>query len=421
MRYTHSESNLPPSFHQSGPSRLEIRDGGGVVSLFGLPFLAAGIFLILAGLKVIPFENADEVPGWLYTALVFGGMIFASVGGGIAFGRTWIVIEKAQGMIERRKGLLIPMRRDSINLREYQTVALTLETGDSDSPDQYPVVLASSTAGALKIVNGRDFATAYHQAVYLADFLQLPMEDRSTDHTRRLMPSEFRATMRDRLRREEVTPGHTDKPADVRSTVELTGSELQVTVPAKPFKLWRVLHVLAPMGFGFFLLLSLEDILDGSDTPDPVLWGMYGLLLLLLVIIPASSIIAALLRARLSYSRLTISAHELVIAERGIVRTRTQRVALADILDIDYHTMQHRRENASDAARRRADNRHPGMATDRELPPMVDKFLTWASKHMTSNGIIFKTRQGLLTFGAGLTEDEVAYLHGVIRDWLREH
>ena len=45
------------------PDRLQIRDGGGCMAAFGLPFFAAGIFLILAITGVIPMTNAGDCGG----------------------------------------------------------------------------------------------------------------------------------------------------------------------------------------------------------------------------------------------------------------------------------------------------------------------------------------------------------------------
>jgi hypothetical protein len=42
------------------PDRLQIRDGGGCLSFFGLPFFAAGVFLasIAAGVVLADFSRA---------------------------------------------------------------------------------------------------------------------------------------------------------------------------------------------------------------------------------------------------------------------------------------------------------------------------------------------------------------------------
>jgi hypothetical protein len=43
------------------PDRLQIREGGGCLSAFGLPFFGAGIFMMLSGLGIVPMSNDGEV------------------------------------------------------------------------------------------------------------------------------------------------------------------------------------------------------------------------------------------------------------------------------------------------------------------------------------------------------------------------
>jgi hypothetical protein len=48
------------SFRHLEPDRIQIRQGGGVLAIFGLPFFAAGVFMLLTTLSVIKMSNADE-------------------------------------------------------------------------------------------------------------------------------------------------------------------------------------------------------------------------------------------------------------------------------------------------------------------------------------------------------------------------
>ena len=47
------------SFVQTADHLLEMKTGGGCMSLFGLPFFGAGLFMLLITLRVIPLSNAD--------------------------------------------------------------------------------------------------------------------------------------------------------------------------------------------------------------------------------------------------------------------------------------------------------------------------------------------------------------------------
>ena len=69
---------------------LEIRSGGGCISIFGLPFLLAGLFVMQIPLGIIPMKGP---PGELPSIFVvlFGSM-FAAVGACLVFGRSGIIM-----------------------------------------------------------------------------------------------------------------------------------------------------------------------------------------------------------------------------------------------------------------------------------------------------------------------------------------
>src|SRR5687768_10525559 len=87
------------------PDRLQIQEGGGCLSAFGFPFFGAGIFLFLILLGVVPVSNADVMPWWAWPALVLMAIAFTAVGGGLAFGRSWTTIDRAQREVVKQWGL----------------------------------------------------------------------------------------------------------------------------------------------------------------------------------------------------------------------------------------------------------------------------------------------------------------------------
>jgi len=96
----------PQPFKRRSADILEIKQGGGCLSLFGLPFLAGGIFLMSAGLGIVRFSNPEEIPAWGYLLLILFGAVFSSVGGALVFGRTWLRIDRSNESITKMKGLL---------------------------------------------------------------------------------------------------------------------------------------------------------------------------------------------------------------------------------------------------------------------------------------------------------------------------
>ena len=48
-------------FRHVGPDRIQSRQGGGVLGIFGLPFFAAGVFMLLTVSGFIELKNSDTV------------------------------------------------------------------------------------------------------------------------------------------------------------------------------------------------------------------------------------------------------------------------------------------------------------------------------------------------------------------------
>jgi hypothetical protein len=112
----------------------------------------------------------------------------------------------------------------------------------------------------------------------------------------------------------------------------------------------------------------------------------------------------------------TVSTQELRVQERGIFRTRTvAMLSASEILDVDYST----KESMMTSARRSAEAE---TATMRKIPsssatagPNTEWVFGVLSWFLKGKGIVVKTRKGLTTFGEGLADDEIQYLHAIVR------
>ncbi len=135
------------SLTEEGPDRLRIRSGGGCLSIFGIPFFAAGVLVCLIPLGVLVPENADELPWWTWPLMLAMGLAFVAVGGHLVFGRRWISIDRTRGIVAREWGLLVPLKSEELSLQSYSAVVLRFDAGDSDTPDRYPIVLPGSGRG----------------------------------------------------------------------------------------------------------------------------------------------------------------------------------------------------------------------------------------------------------------------------------
>ena len=123
----------PAPLRRTSPFTLELKEGGGCMAVFGLPFFLAGVFLALTTMGVIPMKNAPDQP-WTPLLTGFMSLVFLGVGGGLVFGRQWITLDVSRGSVVLRRGLLIPIQTQERRLTEFHAVVIGFTAGDSDSP-----------------------------------------------------------------------------------------------------------------------------------------------------------------------------------------------------------------------------------------------------------------------------------------------
>src|SRR5437867_4251573 len=109
------------------PGHLEIREGGGCLTLFGLPFLATGIVMLLASFGIVTMRS-DGQPVTQAT-MVLLGVLFTLVGGVLAFGRAVTAIDVGQNVITKQWRILVPVRTWNYQLGDYTTVTLAFVRG----------------------------------------------------------------------------------------------------------------------------------------------------------------------------------------------------------------------------------------------------------------------------------------------------
>jgi hypothetical protein len=199
------------------------------------------------------------------------------------------------------------------------------------------------------------------------------------------------------------------------SEISDEGGSVRITIPMPP------LNPLVIVG-GFFpavVAMSMLAWLGLFSSPRPLTLPeriFFAVLFFGFALLPAVSAIARWVRSRVGRTIVTVSTEELRVQERGIFRTRTvAALSASEILDVDFST----KESMLTSARRSAEAE---TATMRKVPsssaaagPNTEWVFGILSKFLQGKGIIVKTRKGLTTFGEGLADDEIQYLHAVVR------
>ena len=102
------------------------------------------------------------------------------------------------------------------------------------------------------------------------------------------------------------------------------------------------------------------------------------------------------LKSRLGRTTIEISIEGIRIQERGAWKTKAVALISApEIMDIDYGT-------------------GPTLPESSVVGERTERVLASLRRFMRGRGITIKTRQGLTTFGKGLADEEIRYLHSVV-------
>jgi len=403
-------------FNKFEPDQLRLKEGGGCLSLFGLPFFFAGIFVALIGLGVIPVENASELTYWLRFIILIMGLIFTCVGGILVFGRRWIIIDISKGVILKQWGLVVPMKQKEINLYMYDAVLIKLKTGDSDSADTYSVELrAKDGSKPFDLYNSANYGDSHEQAMIVAEFLKLPVNDNSTEHEVVIDSHLPEKLSIDRSFERQEDPVSVPQPPVMQSMVEETANETSITIPEKRFGLFKIIKYFPPVLVLIFILPQVASFFHDTDTPDIVKYIFIGIGILIFGLIPFFGFMISIIRAGKSSKVMIVKADGIQFEYRGIFNTKRKIVSITDVLGLDYSTtdtiMESVRKKPLETARGDLNIDYSSIGYDGKTP----KWVQIIKKFVKSRGIIIKSREGIITFGEGLPDEEVVYLYNIVK------
>lgn len=384
------------------------------MALFGLPFFGAGVFLFLTVIGTVPVQNADRLPPWAWLVLTLMAVLFTAVGATLVLGRSWVTLDLAQRAVLRQQGLLVPLREQRFPLGDYTAVTLGFIEGDSDTADRFPVGLKARSGTDLSLRSFTNYAESRAVAAAVARHLQFDIEDASTEHPVRRTAADAERPLYERRDRDA---DDAPRPATMLSRVSHENTTIRIEIPHRRVHALAAAFGLIPTGIAIWFGLSLVDFFKATRTPEPVAWMFLGFLTLFFVILPAGLTLRRWLRSRRGARIVLASAQGIEVQERGAWRMKTiVSHAAQDILDVDFGT----RETAVASARRAAEHRvretSPGATP--AIGPRTQRIMDVLSSFATSRGIVIKTRQGITAVGGELPDDEVRYLHSLIRQAL---
>ncbi|MHC4201125.1 MAG: hypothetical protein ACYSU0_14125 [Planctomycetota bacterium] len=397
------------STYRGDPDRYVVKRGGGCLMLFGLPFFAAGVAVMVLGvLGKMTSESGGPPP--LVIIIPFG-LIFASVGAGLMFGRAGIVIDKRSGTVTKWWGLLVPFKRTTFPVEKIRAVTITSEVRRSKNSTYtvYPVRLIGP-AEPLNVEEPRDSDRARRRAEELAKFLDLGVEDSSSGKKVVREAGTLDESLRDRYRREGRPRERPGEPAGCRIVSGASGSEATFDIPPKGFAAVEVIGMVIGAIFAFVPLI-IGGVLLGESGPKDIekAWPFLifvGLFMLVWMGIPFAMIVTTIKKAR-ARERLSVSPRELRLDRKTFFGTKTTIIPADELEELDLGSPGSERFPPMSAGVGKLTSGSAGTRIRMGNHPLASLF--------GLKGVVkARSDRVTLTFGAGLGPEELKWLRDVV-------
>ena len=394
------------------PDVIEKKTGGGCLMLFGLPFFAAGMFVILGALGIVTVDMDEGTPPIFF---VLFGSVFAAVGAGLMFGRGGTKIDRRTMRITRWWGLLVPMKSTEYGLDVYDTVALSRERRKSgkSSVTVYPVKLRGASAEEeIEITAPQNYQEARKEAEELSKFLSAPLEDNSTGKSVKRDVDELDKSYRDKVWDEGGPEFAVSAPPNMRSIIRDTGGSVTIEIPPAPLHPLHLLPVLPALIFAsvvaYFFLPGLGKNFGGGN--GELIFSLFiGVFFIAVPIL--LSLTQAVRKARMS-QHITADPHSLRVRTKGPGQKKDVTIPCAELEEMELVTADDRMKSALDDPRFEKD-----PASKMRMQRMADPNST-AGKLMRMSGktaIVARSDTESVSIGQGLPLDELKYLHYILQ------
>ena len=369
-----------------------------------MPFLLAGFFLFLGAIGVLPSQAKDEGKWAPLLTMGLMSLAFLAFGSGLVFSRRSLKLDLTRRSLTRQR-LPVPIHIEMRLLSDFSAVVLAYDPGDSDSPVRYPVRFQAIQGPEFVVSTDTKFGDSLMKAEFLSKALRLPFVDATTDHRTVIAPERVGEALKERLQSVNAGAEQVARPHDLRS--EVTMAVGQTTI------VFFGVNIVPPVCLAFgpvTALLFVMPVLSRRLSRGAPTGTGSAILTFLVLLVGAPALIWWFNRTFSHWIRrttVTASPAGLAIEEKHFLRSSRTNVPGSDILDVDCRSVESAWQSAKTVF-------VDSMLLSQSMP-QAQWIFTVLKKLVPSQGIIVKSRQGLITFGEGLPEVELRYLLWILR------
>ena len=344
------------------------------MALFGLPFFLVGIGVIFSPLFDVAWSGG-KTPPILFTTLF--GTVFATIGGGLIFGRTASVFNKGTGTFLETWGLLsFALKTDRYRIDEISHIEVTREIRRSDKSAYtvYPVYLILNGNSDTKVNLGEDRSFEQSRSLYesVSKFLEVDVHDKSWGSLDVRKAGTLDQSISELKETERVSKSRLMKSTE---TPIASGVRFEIPAPRPGLMEYGALIVTAifwTIAFGSFGVRVLSDTNEG-----PLTFRIFASIFILLFFGgPLVPLFLAFNRALTRYV-IEITRSKMNIASYGLLRTVRMELDIKEIEELKVSREQYR------------------------------------------DLLVARTDSGSFTFGLGLSKEELAYIKSKILQTVR--
>jgi hypothetical protein len=403
------------------PDILQTRRGGGLLMIFGLPFLLTGLFVI--GFSFWSPPGGGGPP--LLVTVIFGS-IFTALGTGLVFGRSGMIINRRKRSVVRWSGLLVPMKKTiyPLDYHDRITIRKELRSGEKQTYYAYPIVLQGSHGAGEGIIfdEPTDYPQARRTAEEITAFLKMPLVDTTSGREVIREPDRLDESIRQRARRTKEKVEALHPPSHMRARVQEVSGALIIEIPPQRltpehYKRMGILMVIGAVAAGVVFGVNNLRHLNAHDL---LVYAPIGIFVLLF----ASRTI---LRQTRESCRIEASRDMLRVEQRTSNRRTVTEIPVDELEDFvmgDANLpagVSKTPDGRYQAEGVRAHPRNSGGYSGHQVMAGT-KLLAKLSLIIRPPGpsITATSDQATVNFGQGLREDELHYLYALIKKKITE-
>ena len=392
---------------------IERKSGGGCLMLFGLPFFLVGMYILLGAFDVLPIGMDPNQPRIFFVGF---GVIFASVGAALIFGRSGLTIDKTTNRLIKWWGLGVPMKTKEYNLSLYSRVTIGRDRRKSGKSSRtvYPVRLQGSGGfGTIEYAASSDYQEARRIGEELAQFLEVNLEDSSSGKRIIRRPEALDESLRDMFQRTEEKPEMLDMPYTMRSQIHKEDRSVRIEIPPLGFKMVHLLHMVPGLIFATCVLLFFLRPFLSLPAPDLVRLIFSTVILVFFVFAPIGVSFGYILGKAYRSCRITASPGRLRVEEKRVLRSKVREIPTDELEELELIDSGSVLETSMEETQRK---RPISSEEELRMRRMLDPNSTMGRllRAVAKSGITARSDRETIRFGQGLSVEELRYIHALL-------